>query len=330
MDPAAVSYALARWAGYLGALLVIGSVVFRLGVLRSWLRAHPDDAPVATLLASRAAPLGLLGGALLLASAALRLWFQLRTFVEPGEPVTAEIMALMVNETPWGRGWIAQLGAAIAATGGFLVAILRPRIGWIAAGIAATVVAASAPMTGHAVTEVAGRTGLLFNGLHVLGGGAWLGTLAVVLAAGLGPLARLGPDQRGLLTARLIHAFSPVALVGAALTVSAGAVLSWRYLGTTMGERLGALTGTAWGWALLAKLGALAVVAALGAWNWRVVRPALGSGPAADRIQRSARAEIIFGLILLAVTAMLVALPMPAESGEESARLSLSCEGSPC
>lgn len=330
MEPSAFPYSLARWIGYLGVFLVVGAVVFRVAVLRGWLRAHPGDAPVTELLAHRAARLSLLGGALLIVSAGLRLWFQVQSFLEPGEPVTAEVTRLIVTETPWGRGWMAQLGAGVVALGGSLAAIVWPRVGWIGAGMGATLVVAAAPLTGHAVTDVAGPTGSLFGALHLLAGAAWLGTLAVVLAAGVGPLARLGPDQRGALTARLIRAFSPVALVAAGVTIVAGGVLSWRYLGHTMGERFGALTGTDWGVALLFKLGALGVVAAIGAWNWRVVVPTLGTTAAASRVQRSARTEMLFGLILLAVTAVLVALPMPAESGDDSALATPPCEVNAC
>ena len=52
-------------------------------------------------------------------------------------------------------------------------------------------------------------------------------------------------------------------------------------------------------------------VAALGAWNWRRVRPALGAAPGAGRLRRSATAELLIGAALLGVTAVLVALPSP-------------------
>jgi putative copper export protein len=330
MDPAAFPYSLARWVGYLGAFLAVGAIVFRVAVLRGWLRSWPDDEPITELLAARAARLGLLGGTLLLVSAGFRLWFQVRSFIGPDEAVTAEVTRLILAETPWGRGWMAQLGAAVVTMGGFLGAITWPRLGWIGAGIGTTLGVAAAPMTGHAVTEAAGRTGMLLGALHLLAGAAWLGTLTVVLAAGLGPLARLGPAQRGPLTARLITAFSPVALVGALVTVTAGVILSWRYLGHSLADRFGALTGTTWGVALLIKLAVLVAVAGVGAWNWRVVLPRLGTAAAAGRLQRSARAEILLGLILLAVTAVLVALPMPAEAGDQSAMDPSACEALVC
>ena len=89
--------------------------------------------------------------------------------------------------------------------------------------------------------------------------------------------------------------------------------MSWRYLGASLADRLAALLGTPWGWALLAKLGLLGLVSAFGAWNWRVLLPRLGTAEAARSLQRSARVEILLGLLLLVATAILVALPMPAE-----------------
>lgn len=314
MEFAEVSYAATRWMGYLGAFLAIGAVVFRVAVLPAWHRAHPGDLPVTSLLSTRAARLGLLGGMVLVASTGLRLWFQVRTFLEPGEAANGELLRTIVADTPWGHGWMAQLGASVLVLGGFLAALTIPRIGWVAAGIGATLVAAASPMTGHAVTQAAGGGGQVLDALHLLAGSAWLGTLTVTLAAGIAPLARLDDTERGVLTARLIRAFSPVALVGAALAVSVGALMSWNYLGGSVAERVAALTGTAWGRALLFKLGALAVVAGLGAWNWRVLLPRLGSADAARSLHRSARREVLMGLVLLGVTAVLVALPMPAEA----------------
>lgn len=316
LDPSALPYSLARFAGYLGTFLVIGGAVFRLAVIRGWLRAHPGDAPLASVLALRAARLGLLGGVVLVGAAGLRLWFQLGAFVDPGEPVTRDLVQFILGETAWGRGWLAQLGAAVLALGGYLAAIMAPTVGWVVAALGATMVGLTAPLTGHARSEVAGSTGVLFDALHVLGGSAWLGTLAITLVAGLAALQRLDPEQRGPLVARLISAFSPVALVGAATAVVAGGVLGWRYLDGS----LGLLIGTAYGQALLLKLGALAGVAGLGAWNWRVLLPRLGSATAADGLGRSAKIEILLGLILLAITAVLVALPMPAEAADAMAR----------
>ena len=55
----------------------------------------------------------------------------------------------------------------------------------------------------------------------------------------------------------------------------------------------------------------LAGVAALGWYNWKRVLPALDADGGSQRLRRSARAELGLGLVVLLVTAILVALPTP-------------------
>src|ERR1041384_4685389 len=74
------------------------------------------------------------------------------------------------------------------------------------------------------------------------------------------------------------------------------------------------LTESSYGLVLAVKLAALAAVAAMGAYNWRVVQPALARPEGEERIGRSAGLELLFGLLLLAATAVLVALPFPDEA----------------
>ena len=57
--------------------------------------------------------------------------------------------------------------------------------------------------------------------------------------------------------------------------------------------------------------GLLAVMAALGAYNWRRVAPALEGADGARRLQKSAGAELLLAVLILAVTAVLVATPTP-------------------
>jgi putative copper export protein len=57
------------------------------------------------------------------------------------------------------------------------------------------------------------------------------------------------------------------------------------------------------------------VVAALGAWNWRRVRPRLGSEDSVAEIRRSSAMELAVAAVVLAVTAVLVNLPAPTLPG---------------
>ena len=60
---------------------------------------------------------------------------------------------------------------------------------------------------------------------------------------------------------------------------------------------------------LLLKLAVLSVVAATGAYNWLRVKPTLGDARGATRVRRSASIELTVGLLVLLVTAILVATP---------------------
>ena len=57
------------------------------------------------------------------------------------------------------------------------------------------------------------------------------------------------------------------------------------------------------------KLGILGVVAFTGFYNWRFVQPTLGTHTATERLQRSARIEGGVAVVVLLVTAVLVATP---------------------
>jgi putative copper export protein len=83
---------------------------------------------------------------------------------------------------------------------------------------------------------------------------------------------------------------------------------AWFHLGS-----VGALTTSAYGRTLLVKLALLALVVATGAYNWRRVRPNLVDGCGARRLRRSAWVELAVGAAVLAVTAVLVATPLPMD-----------------
>ena len=188
-------------------------------------------------------------------------------------------------------------GAAIA---GFLLVIARLDFGWWIAAIGVIF----APLT----PAFSGQWTRTINPMHRLAAGFWIGTLFIVVIAGLAPLLRsaLSSEQRGRYAAAMIHAFSPLALGSAVVLVVFGVITAWRHL-----KRLDALWTTPYGYALIAKLCVVAVVASLGAFNWRRQRPLLGTEGAASAIRRSASAELVAALVVLILTAILVALPTP-------------------
>jgi len=156
----------------------------------------------------------------------------------------------------------------------------------------------------------------MVNPLHVLGGSLWLGTLCVVVVCGIGPMLRasMPAAERETAVAEMVHRFSTLALMSAALLGTTGLITSFTHL-----SPLAALWTTPYGYALIAKLCVVAVVLALGAWNWRRVGPSLGSDGGAAMIRRTATTELVFAALVLAITAVLVSLPSPKAPSRASA-----------
>ncbi|HEU4642131.1 MAG TPA: CopD family protein, partial [Gemmatimonadaceae bacterium] len=136
----------------------------------------------------------------------------------------------------------------------------------------------------------------------------WIGTLFVVVAAGLPAVLRrdVPPDRRAPLVAEMVTRFSPLALGAAALLVLTGLTTAWVHL-----KYLSALWTTPYGVALITKLCVVAIVVALGAWNWRRMTPRLGTEESAHALRRSATSELAVAAVVLVVTAVLVSLPTP-------------------
>jgi putative copper export protein len=182
----------------------------------------------------------------------------------------------------------------------FLLASQRIRIAWLIAGVAGFVYAFRNIFTGRWASNV--------NPLHEVAASLWLGTLMVLLVAGMSSALRrtVPSEERGRLVAEMVSHFSPLALSAAALLGTTGVITAWRHL-----KHWNALWTTSYGFAFVAKLCVVAIVVALGAWNWRRMAPQLGNEEAAVAITRSATAELSFAAIVLAVTALLVSLPSP-------------------
>ncbi|MEO7648799.1 MAG: CopD family protein, partial [Gemmatimonadaceae bacterium] len=100
----------------------------------------------------------------------------------------------------------------------------------------------------------------------------------------------------------------PAALGFGGLAAATGVFMAWTHVGS-----IAALTGTDYGRVLLLKVGLLSVTALTGAYNWLRVRPALGDQTGALRLRRTAGIEIGIAALVVAVTAVLIALPMPMD-----------------
>ncbi len=307
------AYIAIRWLLFTGLLIVIGAVAFRyavLGVLarreqrQEGRKAHAESSMLGAAL-DRSASLGLWATGIVALAVVLRLIAQSYAMHGPENVWNPVFVATMVARTVWGWGWLLQGAGVVVAAVGFMIARRGSRSGWPIATLGALMLALTPALSGHAASAPRLTVlAVLADWLHVVGAGGWLGSLLMLLAVGIPVALRLDDAARGPAVADLVNAFSPTALVFAGLAASTGVFSAWLHLGT-----IPALWQTTYGQTLLVKLGILSVVVATGAYNWLRVKPALGNVEGAVRIRRSATIELAVGVLVLVVTAVLVATP---------------------
>lgn len=203
-----------------------------------------------------------------------------------------------------GTALIIQVVLVVLALVGYAMAARRVGGGWLLAAIAAFAFQLR-PITSLKWTQ-------MVNPLHEMFGALWIGTLFVLVAAAL-PIVLRGSvprQERGPTVAALIARFSNLALVAAGLLAVTGIITAWRHL-----HVWSSLWTTPYGWTLIVKLCFVALVLALGAFNFRRMRPRLGTEEAAHAIRRSSTTELSFAGVVLIITAILVSLPSPRRPG---------------
>lgn len=308
------AYVLVRWATYLALLGVIGAVSFALLVLGYLQRRNrPDDTELIADSRRRTASVGLAFAALLALVTLARLYAQSLAMHGAEHVLDAELVGTLLRQTIWGWGWVVQSCATLVALFGFGLARAGRSVGWVLAALAALALAVTPALSGHAAA-MTGTLGLLAIGadaLHVLAAGGWLGSLLVLLIAGVPAAVRLGPARRGASVAALVRAFSPTALLFTGLLVATGIFAT-----VIHSSSLDALLSSRYGTLLFIKLGIFLLVFGTGAYNFLRVQPALGDDTATARLRRSAAFELTVGAAVLLVTAVLVATARPYEEPE--------------
>jgi len=279
-------FELAQFVGY---FLSIGAVGFRYGVGRSNRRFSEEARGI--LEADRAAVLGIIGLLLLFLS----------FFGAPWASSIAEHKTY-IESLPKNLGQFEFRMAMLALSLiGFLIVRALPGIGWM---LAAVGLALAVLMPVYTARGLSGRV----NAVHILAASTWLGTLLVLTLIGVRGVIRAGPAgvPRADLVCDLVNSFSPLALTAAAIVALTGVTTAWLHL-----KRLSSLWTTSYGAALIVKLLFVVGVVAMGAWNWKRVRPVLGESGSEERIRRSATMELFFGGLVLIATGVLVSLPSP-------------------
>ena len=221
-----------------------------------------------------------------------------------------ESMTPLLFQTVWGTGLLLATSALAVAITGFRAVqsthAYRHAPGWVLLFAAAGAFAWSAAMSGHPAAADYSLVAMLVDALHVIGAGGWIGSLALTAGVAVPVLRTTNgrADHDGI--ARLVGAFSPVALICSAVLGATGIIASWRNIGT-----VNALWSSEYGLVLVRKLVVVAVVAGVGLYNWRWVLPRLGQAIGTSRLRRSATLELVAAGVVLVVTAVLVATSPP-------------------
>ena len=297
------AYVAIRFARYTGLMALIGTATFALTAVARARRRGADE-QFLRAVCGRALWLAQAGVVVLLTSTVLRLVAQLITIGGPEALQSLAIYRSVLLRTEWGHGWVIEFVAALVTM--FALSRVRRGASWWGVAATAPVLAIAAAISGHAVAlETRMGVAVALDAIHVLAAAGWVGGIATLLFAAIPPAVRMKSSTS---LATLVHAFSPTALTCAATLVISGGPAAWFQLGA-----MDALLNTQYGQRLLTKLALLAVMAALGAYNWRRVAPALGNADGPARLRRSAGTELVFAVLIVLVTAVLVATPTPVE-----------------
>lgn len=302
-NPSAGQEAVTAWVAYIALLTVVGAVVFVLIVLRA-LRSVGWELPNAEEAARRLAQAALV---LVFIAMLSRLYMESSLVNGPKDAADGDAIRVLLVATVWGNGWLVGAAGAVILLVALVVAGRRARSGWRLAGVGGVALALSPALTGHAVADVQHPVlAVVTDALHVLGACTWLGTLLLVVLVGIPTVLRRAPGERGAALVALVRAFNPLALAGAALVAATGVVSTALRL-TSVPD----LWTTSYGRTLLVKLGTVACVIILGAYNWRRLTPTLGDPESPRRLRRTAAMELLLAAGVLAVTAVLVGTATP-------------------
>ena len=293
-----------RWIEFAALLAILGVIGFHHLVL-------PALAPrgvTTTDAFHRARRVGQLALAPYAAAAGVRLFAEAQLMRDMSGGVTAGQIQRMLGGTVWGWGWLVGVGGALLVFGGWRLASARRAGSTTLAAIGGLGMALSPALSGHAAAASPMALNVALDASHVLMAGFWVGTLFIMLVAGLPAMAAIGDGRTDSSIAAMVNSFHPVALVAAPFVVLSGAGSAWLRLGS-----IANLLGSPYGQTLLLKVLLVLCVGVLGIHNSVRARRRLGSADATRTFRVTAWGEVVVAAFILLATTVLVVTPIPSQ-----------------
>ena len=206
---------------------------------------------------------------------------------------TASDVALLVRQTAWGNGWMLLAACALAGT---LAAVVRAPLA-VRAVIVLLTGAAMGGLGHAAADDAAPWLSRALDALHVLGVGAWLGTLFCLWRVP-------APATEAARALTSWARFSGLAVAAAPLSVLSGVGSTFRRVNAAT---IAQMVASDYGRLLGAKIGLVLLIVALGARHRRQLQAR------AVPTTASVRLELLLALAVLGLTAVLTATAPPGE-----------------
>ena len=252
-------------------------------------RLTPDGFEDATSVERTLGRVGFLASVSVSVALVLRAWLHTVTVFGFANSLRSNQLRTVIVDSRWGHAWLWQMCVAVMCAVAYAPTALGSRGAWTIASATSVGVALALTRTGHAAGVPARMT---LHTAHIVGGGLWLGTLAILMAI------RHVVDQRH--RNRLFRAFAPIAITGAVILIFTGVAASYMYVGS-----LRNLWMTTYGRVLLAKLVLVAAALTCGYINSRAIRGGR------QEPGRAATVELLMACSILMATGVLTELEHP-------------------
>lgn len=293
-----------RFLSALGMMLILGAVAFRLFVLPASGRAAASGDAFRMAVEARLRWLAATGAWLLLGLAAVRLTSHAVLLSGSFGALRASDFGDVLIASTFGRGWLLQVVAIIVLLTRLQA---KPSVNWSALAWISMALAISAPFLGHpaAVADIP-LFAMGLDAVHVVAAGGWAGGILMFAVAALPKAGAVAEGDRTGVVRDLLRAFTPLALACAAILAVTGALAGWIQI-----RDLGLVLQSEYGVALIRKVVVVAIIAAAGAYHWRVAQPSIAADRSLNKLRVSLGFDVVLVLAVLVLTAILTGTAPP-------------------